>query len=297
MTKEDILGVRVDMGLTGEDVIVMSEHMIKDDKFGHYICTTNPEFVIEAQKDPEFMKIVNESDLSVPDGVGVVAATEYLKQVGNLKHNLLFVFKAFLIGMGIGIKTICGNFNDKKVTGVSLAEKLFKLSAEKKYSIFLLGGWPKDWLGRKIDMKEDFATITAEVVRKKYPGVNIIGSTSQFLRDEVDDEKTLNYIHDKMDQSNIKSVDIIMVAYNQNKQERWIVRNSNKIPAHLSIGIGGTFDYIAGHYKQVPTIMTRMSLDWLFRLITQPFRIRRIINAFPIFPFKIFLHSIKQIKH
>jgi N-acetylglucosaminyldiphosphoundecaprenol N-acetyl-beta-D-mannosaminyltransferase len=293
MKNKEILGVRVNTGLTVEHVISMVESMLKDEKAGHYICTTNPEFVMEAQKDGDFREIINSADLSVPDGVGILAAEDYLDKVSLLKRDFLFVLKAFLLGLRVGFKTIVGGCNGGRVTGVCLADELFKLSSEKGCTIFLLGGWPRDWAGRNLRTENDFATIAAKAVLEKYPGVVIVGSTSEFSSEERDDERTLEFIKNKMKEKEITKIDILMVAYGQKKQEKWIVRNSSKIPTQVSIGLGGTFDYIAGHYKQIPPIVTKVGLEWLVRLLTQPFRIRRIINAFPIFPFKVFLSSLK----
>ena len=294
MNKKEILGIRVDMGLNAQEVVDAAENMINDENTGHYICTTNPEFVVEAQKDSKFKEIINSSDLSVPDGIGVIAASDYLAKVATFEKNNFFLFKDVLLGFEVGLKILFGKYKEERLTGVSLAEELFKLSSKKKYSIFLLGGWPRDWFGRKMKIGEDFATLTGKIVENNYPGVFIVGSASNFSFEENDDEKTIRFIKNKMAEKNIEKIDILMVAYGQNKQEKWIVRNADKIPANLSIGLGGTFDYITGHYKQIPSIITKMGLDWLFRLITQPFRIRRIINAFPIFPFKVFLSSIKH---
>jgi N-acetylglucosaminyldiphosphoundecaprenol N-acetyl-beta-D-mannosaminyltransferase len=239
---------------------------------------------------------VNQSALSLPDGIGVVAADHYLNRVSGIGRNGFYFLKSFLLGLETGAKILSGRFSGSRITGVALAEELFQLSAKKGYSIFLLGGWPKDWLGNRMEIKEDYATLTAEVIRKKYPGVNIIGASSEFDREEIDDEKTVNFIREKMKEKGIETLDILMVAYNQNKQEKWISRNAEKIPAKISIGVGGTFDYLVGHYKQVPETITKSGLDWAFRLLTQPFRIRRIINAFPIFPIKVFLFSLRNKK-
>jgi len=297
MNKKEILGIRVDMGLNAQEVLDMAENMINDENTCHYICTTNPEFVVEAQKDSKFKDIINSSDLSIPDGIGIIAASDYLDKISFLDKNNFFLLKSILLGFEVGLKILFGRYKENRLTGVSLAEGLFNLSSKKKYSIFMLGGWPRDWVGKNIKMGEDFATLTGRTVESKYPGVFIVGSSSKFSFEEQNDEETIKFIKDKMTEENIEKIDILMVAYGQNKQEKWIVRNAGKIPAKLSIGLGGTFDYIAGHYRQIPSIITKTGLEWLFRLITQPFRIRRIINAFPIFPLKVFLSSIKHNKH
>ena len=294
MRSKNILGVRVDFGMTMDDVIDRIEQAILDGNIRGLICTTNPEFIIEAQKDQEFKRLVNTSVISVPDGIGVLAAEYYLEEAEKVEDGFLRIFKLLYLGMKTGFKTIKGDFKSKRITGVALSERMFKLSADKNYSIFLLGGWPKTILGKNMKLDGDFANKTAEAMRKKYPSVNIVGATSKYNRKKEHDEITLEHIRNRMKEVNIDTIDIMLVAYTQNTQEKWIDRNSSKVPVKISMGVGGTFDYLIGYYKKVPDIFTNMGLDWVFRLFTQPFRFRRIINAFPIFPIKIFLESIKK---
>jgi len=69
------------------------------------------------------------------------------------------------------------------------------------------------------------------------------------------------------------------------------VRNGAKIPVTLGIGAGGSFDYISGKKAWAPRWVRKIHLEWVFRLVTQPWRIKRIFSAFPIFPLKVFLSS------
>jgi N-acetylglucosaminyldiphosphoundecaprenol N-acetyl-beta-D-mannosaminyltransferase len=297
MESRKILGVRVDFGLNLKDVVkVIEEKLLKDEK-NHLICTTNPEFIIDAQKDPEFKKIINESSLSTPDGVGVIYAGKYLDKVRKLRHDLFFPIKAFIYGIWLGITSglIKKRNFDRRITGVDLTYEICDLSAKKGYSIFFLGGRAKNTLG-KIDSEydSDMSTDAANIMREKYPGVNIVGSTSRFSRDNKDDAKTVEYIKKCMNEKEIKRIDFLFVAYNHVHQEKWIMRNRDKIPAKLSIGCGGTFDYIVGNCVLPPNKYIKKDLGWLYRLIKQPWRLKRIIKAFPIFPLKVFYYSIQQ---
>ncbi len=76
--------------------------------------------------------------------------------------------------------------------------------------------------------------------------------------------------------------DIVLVAYGSPKQEFWIARNKEAVGAAVSIGVGGAVDYLAGVQRRAPALVRRLWLDWVFRLVTQPRRWRRML-AIPRF--------------
>ncbi len=297
MISKKILGVRVDYGLSPEDVLNIAENNLLKDGKNHIICTTNPEFIIDAQKDLDFKKIINGSSLSVPDGIGLIYAKKYLERVERFNRNFLFPVRAFLYGLGMGMTSVLfgKSMKEERVTGVDLTYKICELSSKKNYSAFFLGGKPRSTFGEYLnDSDKDMSAVAANEMRKMYPGVNIVGSISKFSRDEKDDSKTIDYIKKCMKEKEVHHIDFLFVAYNHVYQEKWIMRNSNNIPAKISIGCGGTFDYIVGHCKLPPEIYVKKNLGWLYRLIKQPWRVKRILKAFPIFPMKIFLDSIRK---
>ena len=105
-------------------------------------------------------------------------------------------------------------------------------------------------------------------------------------------DNRIDYIKKVMVEKGINKIDFLFVAYNHLHQEKWIMRNKDKIPAKVSIGCGGTFDFIVGNCSLPPDIYAKYNLGWLYRLIKQPWRIKRIIKAFPIFPMKVYVDSI-----
>jgi N-acetylglucosaminyldiphosphoundecaprenol N-acetyl-beta-D-mannosaminyltransferase len=292
--RKEILGVKVDFGLSMDEVVKKADDLIKRGKPGSMISTTNPYFIMEAQEDSEFKKIINGADLSVPDGVGVLYADYYLAKISKIKKGPLFALKAFLAGLQSGGE----GFTHKKefgvpITGVELTERLFKLADDKKYSVFLLGGKKRDNKGQGINDDYDMAQHVSRIVMSKYPNIHIIGATSSFSREKSDDKDTLKYIHTCMNRHNISSIDIMLVAYNPIMQEKWISRNAKEIPATLSVGIGRTFDYITNVMQPPKPIYNKMHLAWLYTFIKQPWRLGRIVKTFPIFPLKVYLKSIK----
>ncbi len=292
---KDILGVKVAFGLTVPNVLsIIKDDYLKDGKC-HYICTTNPEFIMDAQKDSAFKEIINAADLSVPDGNGVLFAKAYLEHVSKFQKNIFLGFRSFIYGVWLGMSSMFRNAHlGDTISGVELTDRLCELSSMTNASIFLLGGWPRDNKGNFVKNPDyDFATLAAIKIKEKYPNVNIIGATSQFTYEEKYDEVTVNYIKECMSNKGVQRLDFLFVAYNHIKQEKWIVRNNFKVLANVSIGVGGTFDYITGIYKLAPAMYRNSRLEWLYKFIIQPWRYKRIMNAFPLFPLKVFFESLK----
>ena len=74
--KTEILGVRFD-DLTQQEAAQQGRQLLEEDKF-HYVVTPNPEFLLAAEKDPEFRRVLNAADLVLPDGIGVVYSAKIL---------------------------------------------------------------------------------------------------------------------------------------------------------------------------------------------------------------------------
>jgi len=79
---------------------------------------------------------------------------------------------------------------------------------------------------------------------------------------------------------NRRQPDILFVALGHGRQEKWIARNLSKLSSvKLAMGVGGSFDYISGQVKRAPKFMRKLGLEWLYRLIKEPWRLPRILVA------------------
>ncbi len=159
-----------------------------------------------------------------------------------------------------------------RVPGVDLCEQLAALSARKGYRIFLLGAAP------------GVAEQTARVLERRFPGVQIVGCYSGSPRPK--DEPT---IHER-----IRAVQphILLVAYGAPAQELWIARNQPALSVPVAIGVGGTFDELAGVVQRTPRWVQRVGLKWLHRLIQQPWRAKRIYTAVMRFPVAVWREQV-----
>lgn len=314
--RKKILGVNIDFEMSIDEVVSNIDGIIRQQYLNEgnrkaiksqLVATTNPYFIMAAQEDELFKNIINEAVLSVPDGVGTLYANYYLNKLNLLKNKLnssnrneynrtMFALYAFIEGIKTGV---AGFFNEESlgtpVTGVALTYRLCELANNKNYTIFLLGGSPRNSKGQQLtNTSYDMASHAADVIKSLYPNVRIVGASSAYSREKHDDNNTLAYIHKCMAYHRINSIDILLVAYNPISQEKWIHRNANLVPAKISLGIGRTFDYMTNNMRPPNPIYEKLHIAWLYTLIKQPWRYKRVFMTFPTFPLKVYKDAIKE---
>lgn len=204
MESVKILGVRVDRVSLGEAIKLVGEWVKQDKK--RYIVTPNPEFVMLAQKDEEFKKILNQADLAIPDGAGLRLADRRLK----------------------------------RLTGVELMLSLI----EKGYKTVLAGSAP----GIAQRAAEKLMTRMDLVIGMAEPDIQAINKIKP---------------------------ELLFVALGMGKQEKWIVKNLPRLKVKVAMGVGGALDQIAKPWLRAPLRVQALGLEWLWRLIMQPWRLKR----------------------
>jgi N-acetylglucosaminyldiphosphoundecaprenol N-acetyl-beta-D-mannosaminyltransferase len=235
----------------------------------HFIATPNPEMLLEARKNPKFLEVLNSSSLNVPDGIGILWAAKYLEITKNNKSKTLKAIKWIfsLISVLLYPKYI-KDILKERVSGIDLMEKICQKSTQENLKIFLLGA------------KEGVAEKTKEMLLKKYSDIQITGLYAGSPKEE---EKII------IDKINRSEAQILFVAYGAPFQELWIARNLKKLhDIKLAMGVGGSFDFIAKIRKRAPEWMRKIGLEWIYRLLQQPSRLKRIYHAVIKFPIKIF---------
>ncbi len=226
-----------------------------------FMVTPYSEFLYAAMQDKAIMGLLNTADISVPDGIAIVLARAFLQKPLSFKNRLLKQMQGwwqmYWLGMGLlfSRKKVYGPFSSK-VVGADFVWKIAEAAALEKKSIYVLGGFG------------DTPKITAEKLQEKFPDLNIAGFSNK----------------PKTDQSLVADIqsarpDILLVGFGPIVQERWIKSHWDNLPISLAVGLGGTFDYIAGAKSAPPRIMRSLGLEWLYRLFTQPSRAGRIKNA------------------
>ncbi|MFH1175256.1 MAG: WecB/TagA/CpsF family glycosyltransferase [bacterium] len=245
----------------------------------HRIITLNPEYVLEAQKDEQFKNIINNADLVVADGIGILWAAKFLSlQTSRFKilRNLQIVIQYIYTGASlIFLPSYCRSVIKEKVSGVNIVKKITNCElriTNCPIRIFLIGGYNG----------------AAKKIKEKYP--NTVVETYEGSPDIQNDKKTREII-------NQAQPNILFVAYGNpgSKQEKWISRNLPYLPSvKFAMGVGGSFDFLSGSIKRAPKWMQKRGIEWLWRLFRQPRRIKRIWNAAGVFSWQILKLKIKN---
>lgn len=149
------------------------------------------------------------------------------------------------IGIVIAGKILNTPFKNR-ITGIDLMENVCKHIAEKPITVGFLGGGP------------GVAEKVADCLSQKYPGLKVA-----FFGEEL------------VDFSLKEHIDILFVAFGSPKQEIWLSKNINKLSITIGIGVGGAFDMISGRVWRAPKFLRSIGLEWLFRLMIQPWRTKR----------------------
>lgn len=255
--KVNILDVRFDNVLLDEAV----DLILNCEKKG-YVCTPNPEMILEAQKNDQFLNVLNDSLLNIPDGIGVLWAAT---QIYNKNSKFKAIFDLPLISI---IPKRFKNVLRERVTGVDLLQKICSKVVKKDLKIFFLGAGP------------GIAEKAAEILEERFPGLKIVGTFAGSPLNEHRKE-IVNII-------NHSAPDILFVAYGAPKQEIWLADNLKHLKTvKIGIGVGGSFDFITGKQKRAPKFMQKLGLEWLYRVIQEPMRIKRIFNATIKFPIEV----------
>ncbi len=175
------------------------------------------------------------------------------------------IFKAILnkadlsIPDGVGLK-LSGRIKNT-FAGTDFMERLISLAVEKGFTIGLLGG------------KGEVAKKCAECLQKKYPNLKVV-----FAEDGPAVDINGNVDTRSIPTIKIPPCDIFFVAFGHIKQEKWIADNLDKVPVHVAMGVGGSFDYLSGSVPRAPMWMRSLGFEWLFRLMVQPWRIKRQLS-------------------
>lgn len=153
----------------------------------------------------------------------------------------------------------------ERITGIDISWELLRIGNEQKKSIYLLGA------------KEEVITLVVKKIKQDYPNVKILGYSNGYVEDK---DKILEDIKKK-------EPDIVLVALGIPAQEKLIYKHIKDFKKGIFIGVGGSFDVISGTKKRAPKLFQKLNLEWFYRLIKEPKRIKRFYNSNIKFIFQI----------
>lgn len=159
----------------------------------------------------------------------------------------------------------------ERVAGSDLIYRIAERAAQRGWGIYFLGAG------------EGVAARTAAKLRAIYPELRVAGT---FVGSpKIEDEDAI------VARVRAARPDILLVAYGAPQQDKWIARNRERLGVPVSIGVGGSFDFVAEEARRAPVWIRRLGLEWLHRVGRQPWRARRILTAVVLFPLAVLRHG------
>ncbi len=224
--------------------------MKRENYLGVNVCNVNMDQALDKideiieGREPSFVVAIN------PEKIMKAAKDEELLKLLNSA--------AIQIPDGVGVlvaSRLKGGSIRTRVTGIDLMYGICENAAKKGHRIYLLGAKP------------GVAIMAGEILIKRYQGLKIVGIRDGYFKDE---NEIISDIKEK-------APDILFVAMGSPKQEHWITGHMKDLGVPLLMGVGGSFDVTCGNIKRAPAWMCSLGLEWMYRLIKEPWRYKRML--------------------
>ncbi len=243
-----ILGINITISSKKEILEEIKKRLKSDEKSRSkaiIISTPNPEQIVLAQHDKRFTSIVNRADVAVPDGIGVVWAYRFLGHSGPLS----------------------------RIPGVEFMEDLVAIAAKRSVPVALIGGRDNLAVSALECLQKEHDSL--EGITIEFPEVTIQRGELQSDRlDNLDDYFTRIAAH--LEQKRVRFVFVALGAPKQEYVIEKLAKLITKFPQPVVLmSVGGSFDIITGRTPRAPGFMRGHGLEWLWRLLREPWRWKR----------------------
>ncbi len=262
------LGVPVD-NLTMQETVDNIIDLIalhREDGCARLIATLNVDFMVNSlgyffatPRHPELLEILRSASIVTADGFPVVWLSHFF-----------------------------GQPLQERVTGADLVPALSKACAQHNYSIYLLGG-------RQIAAEAAANRLLADSPSLHVAGIEcpmVYTEGDEATRYQEDDEAIVQRINEA-------KADVLFIGLGNPKQEQWFHRNRHRLNVPISIGIGGTFEFLAGSVKRAPKWVQHLNLEWVYRISQDPKRLwKRYVNGlmkFGLLALPIVVYRIQEL--
>lgn len=234
------------------------------------VVTPNPEQIVESRKNPDFLDHIKSADYALPDGVGIVRASQ-------------------LLSIPLGQPVI-----KERITGIDIVSRLLIWAAHTSKVVLVVGGrgyQHTDWsvtsayqaLGlSRLNLTIHQLLSEERAAAHQASAVNVLPTQLEhwYWHEGYQDISAPTTNEEKLLSKAIKELqpDIVFVAFGAPYQESWLMQHRQVLEqAGTKIGmvVGGSFDILLGRIKRAPRVVQKVGLEWLFRLIQQPHRFKR----------------------
>ena len=144
----------------------------------------------------------------------------------------------------------------QKVAGIEFGSAMLSTAAQRGWTVYLLGSKP------------GVAEEAARRLCEEYPGLLVVGTADGYFKEDAPVIEKISAL----------KPDLLFVCLGAPKQEYWMAKNAQATQARLLLGLGGSLDIYSGNSQRAPDIWVRLGLEWAYRLVKEPWRIRRQMN-------------------
>lgn len=158
-------------------------------------------------------------------------------------------------------------YQAERLPGIEFSEALLQQAAEHSYRVAVIGA------------REEVLVQALESLKGRLPGLNLVYTHHGFFRDEAQVARDCA----------AQRPQLVLVALGVPRQEKWIDQHRAFFEGAVLVGIGGSLDVWSGTSKRAPAWMRRVNLEWLYRISSEPWRIKRIYKTLPMFVVKVLM--------
>lgn len=247
----EVLGVRFE-ALTKEEAARTVVEMVQRGEKG-YVVKPYSEFMPVAVDDARIRDVLNNATLCLPDGIGILWAAHYLSLRGGRLRALIQAPLSLLM-MGLDPKSIREPLPEN-MSGPDLTMEMLRQLNAIGASVYLLGGRTQELEGAR------------RRIESQFPDLRIVGARDGYFAPDQGDAV--------VEAINAASPQVLFVGMGFPRQELWIAENLPRLNLNVAVAEGGSFTFISGRVQRAPHWFRRLGLEWLFRLIRQPWRLKR----------------------
>jgi N-acetylglucosaminyldiphosphoundecaprenol N-acetyl-beta-D-mannosaminyltransferase len=227
-----------------------------------YVVKPYSEFMPRAVREREIHDILTGAALCLPDGIGILWAAHYLSLPGG-RLRALWQLPLSLASLAVNPRALRRPLK-QNMAGVDLTWEMLSELDSLSATVFLLGSTKAELRGAQ------------ERIEERFKKLRVVGAHPGYFKTSGDTNEAV------IAEINAAEPQALLVAMGFPLQEHWIAKNLDRLKVNVAVAEGGSFSFISGATRRAPVWMQRAGLEWLFRLLRQPSRLRRQL-ALPVF--------------
>lgn len=226
------------------------------------VFTPNPEQIVQAEAEPSFKKILAQGDILLPDGIGLVLANRFWRLQAQWQ-------KIFSPQLSVQLPEKI----TQRIAGVDVVDQLLIEAAKYNYRTLIIGGrnYSEFWGKSGGEYRGELSESEASLIELKK---NLYWTEAYQDKEEIlpSEDAAIEKILQKI------KPQLVFVALGAPDQEEWLLTwraRLERAGVRVAMAVGGSFDFLFQRVARAPKILRSLGLEWLWRLLQQPWRFKR----------------------